>query len=107
MAHTELSARLLAYLIGASTLALSGCAVRSDLVVDGDPVVRVLRRDAIPAIDRPEMISVAEVGDLLADSDTVLGVYDGVSARAYPPWQLDGHEIVNDRLGQLPIAATW
>ena len=40
-------------------------------------------------------------------SEPVIGVFDGEQARAYPTWVLDGHEIVNDRLSQLPIAATW
>jgi hypothetical protein len=34
-------------------------------------------------------------------------VFDGTVAKAYSLWQLDHHEIVNDTLGDVPIATTW
>jgi hypothetical protein len=43
----------------------------------------------------------------MRDEEMILGVYDGKQARAYSTWHLDRHEIVNDRLGETPIAATW
>ena len=45
--------------------------------------------------------------DMLPD-EPVLGVVgqDG-TAVAYSAWQLDGHEIVNDVVDGVPIAATW
>jgi len=75
--------------------------------VEGQPVIRLLPPDAIPAIDGPEMITAAEADAMMSDDEPVLGVFDGVSARAYSTWVLDGHEIVNDTLGGRPIAATW
>jgi hypothetical protein len=78
-----------------------------EMVIEGDPLIRLLKKDGIPAIDEPEMITVSEAADLLKDEEPVIGIFDGENARAYPTWYLDGHEIVNDRLGQLPIAATW
>lgn len=75
--------------------------------IEGDPVMRVLPKDAIPAIDEPVLRSPAEVSETLPDDAPVLGVFDGENARAYPTWTLEGHEIVNDRLGELPLAATW
>ena len=72
---------------------------------EGDPVLRLLPPEGIPAIDEPVMVPVAEA--TLSDDEPVIGVFDGEQARAYPTWVLDGHEIVNDRLSQLPIAATW
>ncbi len=76
-------------------------------MVDGDPIIRVLRKNAIRSIDRPQMVPAAEVDDELVDHEPILGVHDGQRARAYPLWYLDAHEIVNDMLGDVPIAATW
>lgn len=77
-----------------------------DFVVDGDPAIRLGPHDVIPAIDAPEMIPASAAGAML-DEEPVLGVFDGRQARAYPTWVLDGHEVVNDRLSETPIAATW
>ena len=84
-----------------------GCVNRVDVRTDEAPIVRVIGRDAIRSIDHPEMITVAEVGDLIPDHEPVLGIFDGETARAYATWHLEQHEIVNDRLGDVPIAATW
>ena len=78
-----------------------------EMVIEGDPLIRLLKKDGIPAIDEPEMITAAEAAGIMKDEEPVIGVFDGKNAHAYPTWFLDGHEIVNDRLGQLPIAATW
>jgi len=99
--------RAASLLVAAVTLpALSGCSGSVKTIVDGDPVIRVLRRDAIPSIDRPRMLSVADASRM-RDDEPVLGVVRDGAARAYPLWYLDSHEIVNDTLGDLPIAATW
>lgn len=90
-----------------SSLLAAGCAGSVDALVDGDPIIRVLRKNAIRSIDRPQMVPVAEVDDELVDHEPILGVHDGQRARAYPLWYLDAHEIVNDMLGDVPIAATW
>ena len=37
----------------------------------------------------------------------IIGVVLDGEARAYSIWHLDRHEVVNDRLGETPIAATW
>lgn len=78
-----------------------------EFVAEGDPVIRLLPPDGIPAIDEPDMIAAAQAEAIMRDDEPVVGVFDGKQARAYPTWFLDGHEIVNDRLGDLPIAATW
>lgn len=82
-----------------------------DMVVefehDGDPVYRVLAPGEIPAIEDPEFVS-AEVGDLqMAADEPVFGLDIGGEARAYSLWQLDRHEIVNDEIGGVALAATW
>ena len=75
--------------------------------VDGDPLVRVIGRDGIHSIDKPKMVTVKVADKIMPDYAPVLGVHDERRARAYPIWVLDGHEIVNDWLGEVPIAATW
>ena len=80
---------------------------QGDLIIDGDPVIAVLGKDAIPAIDRPYFVSVQEADQYLRDDEPVLGVRQGEVARAYSLWQLNHHEIVNDRVGELSLAVTW
>jgi hypothetical protein len=75
--------------------------------IEGEPVLRLLSRDAISSVDAPNMVSVAAAGAFMRDEELVIGVSDGREARAYSIWHLDRHEIVNDRLGEAPIAATW
>ncbi len=64
-------------------------------------------RDGIPALSNPEFVS-AEQGDrFLLPWSRVLGVeYNGV-AKAYPIKILNWHEVVNDRIGDKPIAVSW
>lgn len=94
----------------AAALALPAAACAVDLPepgeLHGDPVVTVLPPDAIPAIDDPELVP-AKKARFMQEDEPVLGVvHDGV-AKAYSLWHLDRHEIVNDRLGDTPVAATW
>jgi hypothetical protein len=65
----------------AAVVYLSGCS--SSVIIDGDPIVRVLRKDAIRSIDRPDMVTVTEADALMLDEQPVLGVFDGKEARAY------------------------
>ncbi|MBI2150034.1 MAG: DUF3179 domain-containing protein [Acidobacteria bacterium] len=76
-------------------------------VIDRDPVIRVLPRDAIPAIDTPVFMEANIAAGFMRDDEIVIGVADGRQAKAYSTWMLDGHEIVNDAIGSTPIAVTW
>ena len=75
--------------------------------VDGDPIVKLIPKDTISPIDDPQMVSAAEAESFMRDDEMFLGVFDGRQARAYSTWHLDRHEVVNDRLSETPIAATW
>ena len=75
--------------------------------VDGDPIVKLLPQDAIMSLDKPEMVPAAEADGFMLDQEMVLGVDEDGQARAYSTWHLDRHEVVNDSLGETPIAATW
>ena len=76
-------------------------------VIDGDPIFKVLEPGAIPAIDNPQFISGEAADKQMKAEEPVLGVVVGGEAHAYSLWQLDAHEIVNDRIGGTAIAATW
>ena len=56
-------------------------------------------------MDRPEFDDAAQSG--LAKQAKVLGVRVNGAARAYPVLPLAYHHVVNDRLGGVPLAATW
>ena len=62
-------------------------------------------KDAKLALIRPTFITAAEAG--LAAGVSVLGVTVGDHHRAYPLYVLKNHQVVNDRLGGVPIAASW
>ncbi len=76
-------------------------------VFDGDEMYTLLAPDAIPAITSPEyVIGEAAAAQMLPD-EPVIGVVLGEDAVCYSTWQLDHHEIVDDYIGDTPIAATW
>jgi len=63
-------------------------------------------KDGIPAILDPKFVASADADFLHAD-DEVLGVSIDDDHRAYPLRVLVWHEIVNDTVGETPIAATY
>lgn len=65
-------------------------------------IQEVLPRDAIPSIDDP-VFGLEFFGD---DDDEVI-VADGDPPRAYPVRILSYHEVVNDTIGDRPVAVTW
>jgi Protein of unknown function (DUF3179) len=56
-------------------------------------------------VDRPEFVE--ETATKLDGTEKVLAVHIGDEARAYPIRSISYHHIVNDRLGGVPIAATY
>ncbi|MEX2152723.1 MAG: DUF3179 domain-containing protein [Gemmatimonadaceae bacterium] len=71
-------------------------------IVSGGPP-----KDGIPSLDKPRFETIAQAGRWLADREPVIVVEHGNSARAYPLQILVWHEIVNDRIGDMPIAVTF
>jgi hypothetical protein len=74
---------------------------------DGEPMYAVLEPDAIPAIREPEFVTGQAAAAQMKADEPVIGVVVGGEAHAYSTWQLDAHEIVNDRIAGTAIAATW
>jgi len=63
-------------------------------------------KDGIPALDHPRFAPASSV-DWLAFREPVIELALGRDARAYPLQILTWHEIVNDRIGGVPIAVTF
>jgi hypothetical protein len=74
---------------------------------DGDTMYTVLPPNAIDAIMEPEFVTGEEADEQMSPDEMVLGIMFGGETRAYSLWHLDAHEIVNDSIAGVPIAATW
>lgn len=72
---------------------------------DNDPIITLLKFDAIPAITKPQFVPAAKA-KLDADAP-VIGVTFNGESHAYSLYLLNGHEIVNDVVGGRKIATTW
>jgi hypothetical protein len=73
-----------------------------DQIVSGGPLP-----DGIPSIDNPKFISVQEAEEFLEDSDLIVGLNINGDIRAYSLQILVWHEIVNDKVGETPVAVTY
>ncbi len=63
-------------------------------------------KDGIPSIDDPKFAKVSD-SQFVSDSDIVIGLEINGDIRAYPLFILVWHEIVNDRVGDIPLAVTY
>jgi len=63
-------------------------------------------KDGIPSIDNPNFVSTAEA-NFVSDDDLVLGLKINEETKAYPLFILVWHEIVNDVVGDVPVAVTY
>jgi hypothetical protein len=62
--------------------------------------------DGIPAIDEPKFTKASEI-DGLGDDEALLMVSIDADTRGYPFRILTWHEIVNDTVGDVPVAVTY
>jgi hypothetical protein len=74
---------------------------------DGDTMYTVLPPGMIPAIMDPEFVTGEEAAEQMSPDEMIMGIMLGGETRAYSLWHLDAHEIVNDTIAGVPIAATW
>lgn len=63
-------------------------------------------RDGIPAVDHPQFTEATQA-DFLTNADEVVGVFVNGVAKAYPVRILGYHEVVNDKIGNAPVAVTF
>ncbi len=104
MDYTRLAGLVVAGL--ASGAVLAGAQAQAP----GDPelpegYVQIIPRGSIPAIDDPVYAPAAEA--TIRDDAWVLGVVIEGQARAYSLELLNGHEVVNDSIGNIDFAAVW
>lgn len=82
------------------------------LVASGQP------KGGLPALTNPVVINKAEIdarndprmgswSRFIVSSDVVIGVTINGESRAYPLRILNWHEVVNDRVGGVPITVVW
>jgi hypothetical protein len=74
--------------------------------IQGSSLRQVLRPGDIPAIDNPKFVKAAEA-DFMSDGEPILGIDQSDPPKAYSLFYLEHHEIVNDVIGDSPVAATW
>ena len=75
--------------------------IRLDEVIWGG-----VKKDGIPPLEYPEMISAAEA-DYLKNNHIVFGVYLNGEAKAYPKRILAWHELFNDRVGGIDVTCAY
>lgn len=73
----------------------------ADIISGGPP------KDGIPAIDEPSFDSVSEADDWIGPEEAVLVYSYNGETRFYPLQVLMWHEIVNDTVGDKPVAITY
>ncbi|TVQ38112.1 MAG: DUF3179 domain-containing protein [Spirochaetaceae bacterium] len=73
----------------------------SEVVAGGPP------KDGIPAIDTPRFVSVAAAERWMGNDEAVLAVTVRGTTHLYPLQILMWHEIVNDQVGDTPLAVTY
>lgn len=65
------------------------------------------KRDGIPAIDDPQLITTEEASAWLASNEPVIAFEWAGDARAYPLQIMTYHEIVNDVVGDMPVTVSF
>ena len=73
----------------------------SEILSGGPP------KDGIPALSDPDFIPVTRESRIAGREPVITVEIDGQTPRAYPIRYLTWHEIVNDRIGNLPVAVTF
>jgi hypothetical protein len=73
----------------------------SELQAGGPP------KDGIPSIDDPSFVPPEDARPWIEPQEPVIALEINGAARAYPLQILTFHEIVNDRLGGVPVAVTF
>lgn len=80
---------------------LSGALIPESQIFRGGP-----GKNGIPAIDKPNFVSVRKAR-FMKNSDRILGIEIAGVARAYPIKILNWHEIVNDHIGREQFSITY
>lgn len=73
----------------------------------GHTLYSVLSKGAIPGIYDPVYVDGLKAAVNYYDEEPVMVVNHNGITHAYSTWHLDQHEIVNDQIGDIYLAATW
>lgn len=64
-------------------------------------------KDGIPALSDPQFLNIADETGIDGREPVITVALEGHRARAYPIRYLTWHEIVNDRIGDIPVTVTF
>ena len=70
-------------------------------------IIDILPKDGIPSIDNPAFLNANDAASQIGQQELVIGVSLNGEHKAYPTAFLSSHEIVNDKVGGVPVAITW
>ena len=76
-------------------------------LIDTDRLLQGQVPDGIPAIDTPRFVDAADADEWLSDDEPVVILDIDGDVRAYPVQILMWHEIVNDTVGDVPVAISY
>jgi hypothetical protein len=76
-------------------------------IVEGSPMYTMLTPGAIPPVDHPTWAGVAQAERFMDEEEPVLVVQRHGEVRIYSTWYLEGHEVVNDRIGGEGVLVSW
>ena len=85
----------------------SPARAQDNCIIPRGGLVFSLPRDAIPALNYPDVVSAQDADAFLEPFDLVLGVELNGEARAYPLSIMRWHEVVNDLLGGTLVAVNY
>lgn len=87
---------------------LTLCAIAMAVLSAPQWMAAQAKRTNLPyiTIDNPQFVSASQA-TFLSPNDLLIGVTDGKTAKAYPAAILAQHGVVQDRMGDGPIAVTW
>jgi hypothetical protein len=94
---------LVLLVLGAVSTMPLGAQHSGDELPEG--VEQILERGRIAAVTEPEFVTATEAD--IPDGAWVLAAAINGVAKAYSLNLLNRHEVVNDRFGDLPVAAVW
>jgi len=88
------------------TLACANGRISGEWAVPNAEIAEGEGNGDIPAINNPNFTK-ANQTTYLSDESTVIGINIGEDLKAYPLEIMDWHEVVNDKVNELPIAITY
>jgi hypothetical protein len=77
-------------------------SIELDELMSGGPP-----KDGIPALSMPEFVGIERASEWLNDKEPVVSVEINGEAKSYPLQILMYHELVNDKIGGIPVLVTF